>query len=199
MSRVGDMSSALSEQSWVRKGAGYDEVNLSGQDDPGTSSNERSLSTSSPSSRNEDLDMDGLESDSNNNFVNAEPPPQSIIGPDGLREFILLPLWMVNEFKFTIKQKHFDTLKDKYQIPHNIPIYLLYKSEKCYYQGVNYVGVYEQMLKVGLRFPLSALHCRLLQVSTKCPSLSPPAISWVGRHPSLSKLLEGFSWRRSSV
>ena len=117
----------------------------------------------SPSTKDEDLDMDRLESDSNNNFVNVEPPPQSIIGPDGLREFILLPLWMVNEFKFTIKQKHFDTLKDKYQIPHNIPIYLLYKSKKCYYQGVDYVGVYKQMFKVGLRFPLSALHYCLLQ------------------------------------
>ena len=37
------------------------------------------------------------------------------------------------------------------------------KQEKCYYEGVEDVGVYEQMLKVGLRFPLSALHRRFLQ------------------------------------
>ena len=40
---------------------------------------------------------------------------------------------------------------------------LPYKSEKCYYEGLEDVGIYEQMLKVGLRFPLSALHRRLLQ------------------------------------
>ena len=34
---------------------------------------------------------------------------------------------------------------------------------KCYYKGVKDVGVYEQMLKAGLRFPLSVLHHRLLQ------------------------------------
>jgi len=40
LSRVGDMSSASSEQSCVREGAGYDEVFPTGQDDPGTSSDE---------------------------------------------------------------------------------------------------------------------------------------------------------------
>ena len=132
------MSSASSEQSWVRKGVGYDEVNPLGQDDLGTSSNERSLSTSSPSSRDEDLDMDRLESDSNNNFVNVEPPPQSIIGPDGLKEFILLPLWMVNEFRFTIKQKHFDTLRASVaDVPKIMPFYhikcLLYYFTTSFY------------------------------------------------------------------
>ena len=39
---------------------------------------------------------------------------------------------------------------------------LPYKSEKCYYKGLEDVGIYEQMLKAGLRFPLST-HCRLLQ------------------------------------
>ena len=42
-------------------------------------------------------------------------------------------------------------------------MHLPYKSEKCYYEGFEDVGVYEQMLKAGLRFPLCALHCRLLQ------------------------------------
>ena len=69
------MSNALSEQSWVYKGAGYDKVNLSGQGDLGTSSDERNPSTSSPSTKDEDLDMDGSESDSNDNLVSVEPPP----------------------------------------------------------------------------------------------------------------------------
>ena len=70
---------------------------------------------------------------------------------------------MVNNFKSTIKEKHFNTLREKYQIPHHIPIRLPYKSKKCYYRGVDDVGIYEQILKAGLKFPLSAFHRRLLQ------------------------------------
>ena len=40
---------------------------------------------------------------------------------------------------------------------------LPYKTEKCYYEGLEDLGVYEQILKAGLRFPLSTLHRRLLQ------------------------------------
>ena len=76
-------------------------------------------------------------------MANAEPPTQSVIGPNGLREFILLPLWMVNDFRSIIKHKNFDTLRKKFQIPVNIPIRLPYKFEKCYYKGVDDVGVYE--------------------------------------------------------
>ena len=75
MSHVGDMFSALSEQSWVRERAGYNEVNPSGQGNPDTLSDERNPSASSPSTRDEDLDMDGLKSDPNDNLVNANPPP----------------------------------------------------------------------------------------------------------------------------
>ena len=70
---------------------------------------------------------------------------------------------MVNEFISTIKESHFKTLREKYQIPINVPLRLPYSSEKCYYKGVEGVRVYEQMLKAGLRFPLSSLHHQLLQ------------------------------------
>ena len=75
----------------------------------------------------------------------------------------MLPLWTVNNFISSIKQTHFNTFREKYQIPIHIPIHLPYKSEKCYYRGVDDVRVFEQILKAGLRFPLSALHYRLLQ------------------------------------
>ena len=163
MSRVGDMSSVPSEQLWVCEGAVYDEVNPPGQGDPGTSSDKRNPLASSPSTRDEGLDMDGSENGSNENLANVEPFVQSVIEPNGLREFIILLLWTVNDFKSTIKEKHFNTLREKYQIPHHISILLPYKFEKCYYQGVDDVGIYEQMLKAGLRFLLSALHHRLLQ------------------------------------
>lgn len=71
--------------------------------------------------------------------------------------------WTVNAFTSTIKKPHFNTIRDNYQIPDHILIRLPYRSEKCYYQGVDGVGIYEQVLKAGLRFPLSSLHPELLQ------------------------------------
>ena len=160
------MSSASSEQSCVQEGANYDEVYSLGQDDPNTSSDERVPSANSPSTKkDDDLDVDRSESDSNEDedIGNDEPPIQSVIGPDGFREFNMLPLWMINDFNLSIKQQHFNTLREKYQIPVNISMRLPIKREKCYYKGVEDVGVYKQMLRVGLRFPLSALHHHLLQ------------------------------------
>ena len=75
----------------------------------------------------------------------------------------MLPKWTVNDFNSTIKEKHFSTLRANYQILDNIPIRLPYKSEKCYYERVEGVRVYKQMLKAGLRFPLSSLHRELLK------------------------------------
>ena len=72
-----------------------------------------------------------------------EQPIRSIVGADGLREFIMLPEWMVHNFTSTIKEKHFNTLRANFQIPDNIPIRLPYVSEKCYYKGVEGVRVYE--------------------------------------------------------
>ena len=157
------MSSASSNQSCVREEVGYDEVFPSGHKDLGTSSEERTPSATSPSTKGEDLEMDRSKGDSIDGLIGAKPPTQSIIGPDGFREFIILPLWMVNNFISTIKESHFKMLMEKYQIPDHIPLRLPYKSEKCYYKSVEGIEVYEKMLKARLRFPLSALHHRLLQ------------------------------------
>ena len=75
----------------------------------------------------------------------------------------MLLQWTVNDFWSTIKEKHFSTLRANFQIPDNIPIRLPNESEKCYYEGVEGVKVYEQMLKEGLRFPLNSLHRELLK------------------------------------
>ena len=83
----------------------------SSQKDPDTSSEERNPSATSPSSRDEGLEMDRPEGDSSDGFDSAEPPIQFVIGPDGLREFIMLPLWMVNDFTSSIKESHFKTLR----------------------------------------------------------------------------------------
>ena len=72
-----------------------------------------------------------------------EQPIRFVVGADGLREFIMLPEWMVHNFTSTIKEKHFNTFRANFQIPYNISIRLPYVSEKCYYKGVEGVGVYE--------------------------------------------------------
>ena len=152
------MSNASNNQSFVRDGAGYEELYPSGCRDPDELS-ERSPFASSPSSKNEDMELAEPEESSDD----GEKRLKSVVGADRLREFVMLPEWTVNNFTSTIKEVHFKTLRAIYQIPDHIPIRLPYKSEKCYYDGVEDVGVYEQALKAGLRFPLNSLKRELLQ------------------------------------
>ena len=77
-----------------------------------------------------------------------DQPLGSVIRADGLREFIMLPKWMVHKFTSVIGEKYFNTFRANFQILNYIPIHLPYVLEKCYYDGVKGVGVYEQMLKV---------------------------------------------------
>ena len=141
------MSSASSNQLGVHDGADYEEVYPSGHKDQESTSEERSLFAPSSSSTNEDMEMADPEV-----FDDVEERIKFVVGADGLREFNMLLEWTVNNFRSTIKEKHFNTLRANFQIPDNIPIRLPYKSEKCYYEGVEGVGVYGQMLKVGLGF-----------------------------------------------
>ena len=86
------MSSASSNHSFVRDGAGYDEVYLSGHKDLDIPSEERSLSASSPSSRDEGLETKGPKDDFIQDLDETQPPVHSVMGPDGLRKFIMLPI-----------------------------------------------------------------------------------------------------------
>ena len=146
------MSSASSNQSFVRDGAGYEELYPSGYKDPDELI-ERTPSATSSSSTNEDMELAEPEEGSDGDGEG----PKSVVGADGLREFVMLPEWTVNNFRSTIKEVHFKTIRAIYQIPNHIPIRLPYKSEKCYYDGVDDLGVYEQALKAGLR---STVHPR---------------------------------------
>ena len=151
------MSSASSNQSFVRNGAGYEELYPSGYKDPDELI-ERTPSATSPSSTNEDMELAEPEEGSDG----SDEGPKSVVGADRLREFVMLPEWTVNKFGSTIKEVHFKTIRAIYQIPDHIPICLPYKSEKCYYDRVGDLGVYEQALKAGLRFPLNRLKRELL-------------------------------------
>ena len=164
------MSSASSNQSVVHDGVDYEEVYPSSHVDQESPDEDRSPSASSSSSTNKDIEMAKLEEVSDDG---EEQTLRSVIGANGLREFIMLLEWTMNYFVSTIKENHFKTLRENYQILENNPIRLPYKLEKCYYDGVEGVGVYEQMLKAGLRFPLSFFHYKLL----KCLGLSVNQVS----------------------
>ena len=47
------------------------------------------------------------------------------------RPFILPKMWTVNDFKPTMTTNIFKKLRDRYQIPDNIPIHLLGMFKKC--------------------------------------------------------------------
>ena len=110
------MSSASSNQSFVYDGAGYEEVYPSGYRDPDDLSEDRGPSASSPSSKNKDMEVVELEEGSDDG---EDQRIKSIVGADGLREFVMLPEWTVNAFTSTIKEAHFKTLRANYQIPYN--------------------------------------------------------------------------------
>ena len=152
------MSSASSNQSVVRDGAEYENVYPSGHKDQESPGEDRSPSSSSSSSTDEDVEIveiEGSDDDGNQAL-------ESVVGADGLRKFIMLPEWTFHKFTSVIREKHFSTFRTNFQIPDYISIRLPYVSEKCYYEGVDGVGIYEQVLKAGLRFPLSTLHRELL-------------------------------------
>ena len=126
------MSSASSNQSFVRDGAGYEDVYPSGYKDPDDLSEERSPSASSPSSKNEDMEVAKPEEGSDDS---EEQRIKSVVGADGLKEFVMLPEWTVNAFTSTIKEPHFKTLKANYQIPDYILTRLPYKSKNVTMKG----------------------------------------------------------------
>ena len=68
------MSSAPSNQLFVHDRVGYDEVYLSGHKDPDNPIEERSLSASSPSLRDEDLETERPKDDSSEGLDDAKPP-----------------------------------------------------------------------------------------------------------------------------
>ena len=103
------MSSASSNQSFVRDGAGYEELYPLGYRDSDELS-ERSPSTAFPSSKNEDMELAEPEEGSND----GEQRIKFVIGADGLRGFVMLPVWTVNNFMSTIKEAHFKTLRAIY-------------------------------------------------------------------------------------
>ena len=171
---------AISEQSSIREGAGYEEVFQTRQEpEEGHSwSSERETSTRSP---DEDGDYIGEEDEEeiNEGEVDGEdeikddgvmkgdgdeddadgwtPEVGSSVNPH-VRPFILPQMWTVNDFLPKMMSKIFKHLRDCFQIPYHIPIHLPGKFEKCYSRETEDTGIYDATLAVGLRLPLTALH-----------------------------------------
>ena len=75
------MSSASSNHSSVRDGAGYDEVYPSGHKDHDSQSEERSSLASSPSLKDEGLEREGPEDNFFQDLDDNEPPNSIHCGP----------------------------------------------------------------------------------------------------------------------
>ena len=101
------MSSASRNQSFVRDGAGYEELYSLAYRDPDDLS-ERSPFASSLSSKNEDMEVAEPKEGSDDS---EEQRIKFVVGTDGLREFVMLSEWTVNFFTSTIKEAHFKTLE----------------------------------------------------------------------------------------
>ena len=108
------MSSVSSNQSVVRDRVDYKEVYPSDHVDQESPGEDKSMSASSSSSTNEDMEMaEPIEVSDDG----EEQTLRYVIGANGLREFIMLPEWTVNYFVSTINENHFKTLRENYQIP----------------------------------------------------------------------------------
>ena len=177
---------AMSEQSSVHEGAGYDEVFQSNHElNEGFSwSSKRETSAYSPDNEGESYDREegeeeegeegedvdeeggedeeyGGEDDGDKGEGDEKAPKGGSSGSPGdghAHPFILPNMWTVNEFKLTMMTNIFKNLQDHFQIPDHIPIRLPKKFEKCYLGKTADVGMYDAMFATGLRLPLTALH-----------------------------------------
>ena len=62
-------------------------------------------------------------------FDDGEQRIKSVVGADGLREFVMLPEWTVNNFTSTIKEVHFKTLEQSTKYPTtSLSVYLTSKK-----------------------------------------------------------------------
>ena len=176
---------AMSEQSSIHEGAGYEEVfQLGHEPEEGLSwLSEREASAHSFDEEVESCDVEEGEEeevdegedegdeggekgkdDENEGKVDErtlEGESSRSLGDGHTYQFILPKMWTINDFKPTMATNIFKNLRDRYQILDHIPICLLGKFEKCYSGKTMDVGMYDAMFAAGLRLPLTALHCQL--------------------------------------
>lgn len=170
-----EVTSELSSS--VSKGVGYDEVFPSGREprEDYPWSPEREPSTQSLSDENEEKDEGDVEEDDYDKGEVDEEDREDEDGEDddgthfegrdlegqadgGARPFILPAIWTVYDFYPTMTINIFKNLRDRYQVPKNVPILLARKFKQCYSGKTANVGMYDAMFAVGLKLPLTELH-----------------------------------------
>ena len=174
-------SEATSDQSSVRDGVSYDEVyGLGHKLEYFSWSSERETSTQSFDDDVESYDKENKEevvnedeeevkegegereSDRDDNDGDKESYEGTLGSPGGNRPFILPENWTINKFLPKMSNRVFKELRTRYQIPDHIPIRLPRKNERCYLGRTTDVGMCDAMFAAGLRLPLTALHCQLV-------------------------------------
>ena len=178
-------SDAMSEDSSICEGAGYDEAFDSGDESEDFSpSSGRETSAQSLDGEDESYtkgseevgvevgkegswgdggdDHDGEDGDSDEEDDGEGSCEGASVGLGENRPFILPGEWVVNKFLPSMSEKIFKELHVRYQIPEHIPIRLVKENEKCYTGRTADVGMYGAMFATGLRLPLMALHRQLV-------------------------------------
>ena len=178
-------SDAMSEESSICEGAGYDEAFSSGDEskDFSPSSGKETLAQSLDgedecyAEESEEIEIEvgkegswvdgedahnGEDGDGDEDDDGEGSSEGASVGPRDNRPFILPAEWAVNKFLPSMSDKIFSELHVRYQISEHIPICLPYKNEKCYTGRTADVGMYDVMFAAGLRLPLTALHRQLV-------------------------------------
>ena len=173
-------SDALSKESSVREGVGYDEAFSSGDESEDFSpSSGREMSTQSFDGEDEGYakgseevgkegswgnsgdEHDGEDGDGDEEDDGEESCEGASVGPRDNRPFILPVEWVVNKFLPSMSDKILKELRIRYQIPKHITIRLPNENEKCYTGRTADVGMYDAMFAVRLRLLLTSLHHQL--------------------------------------
>ena len=178
-------SNAMSEESSIHEGAGYDEAfdsgdefedfspllgretlaqSLDGKDEGyAEGSEEVGVEVGKKGSWGDGGDdHDKEDGDGDKEDDGEESCEGASVGPEDNSPFILPAEWAVNKFLPSMSDKIFKELHVRYQIPENIPIYLPKENEKCYTGRTADVGMYDAMFAAGLKLPLMALHRQLV-------------------------------------
>ena len=90
----------------------------------------------------------------------------------------------------------FKNLRDRYQIPKNVPIRLPRKFKWCYSRKTADVGMYDTMFATGLRLQLTKLHRQLVDfLGLSVSQIAPNAWRiFIGVEVLSSRLSEGNHW-----
>ena len=163
-------SDAMSEESSVHEGAGYDEAFGSGVESEDFSpSLERETSAQSPDDEDEsyaegseEVGVDKVGKEGSGSDGDDDGDEESCKGisvvPGDNHPSILPEDSPINKFLPMMSDKVCKELHSCYHILDHIPIRLLRENERCYSGRIANVGMYDTMFAAGLRLPLTAFH-----------------------------------------